>query len=285
MHWQQATIDATARAHDAGALVPLGTRTEVLHEDGLTYVVRIMDKLNLKPQSGGAAPPADPFAPPYDPDLFVGELAPDHAVLLNKFPVLDPHLLIITRANEAQTDLPTAADFEALLRVLQDWDGLGFYNGGPDAGSSQPHKHLQVVSRDIAPGEPDLPLTRALADIDRLGDGIGTSPHLPYPHVCMCLPAQLTADPAAGAATLCDRLPELFAALGLPVAGAAQPAPYNLLVTRDWMCLIPRRHAEYKGLPMNAINFTGALLVIDDEQLAILHAEGPAACLRAVCGA
>src|SRR5699024_10677445 len=111
----------------------------------------------------------DPFAPPYESDLVVGELAPAHMVLLNKFPVLDLHALAVTREAEPQTHLLTACDCEALLRLLYSWDSLVFYNAGPEAGASQAHKHLQVIAMSALPQQSVIQALAADAPDDAIG--------------------------------------------------------------------------------------------------------------------
>ena len=53
----------------------------------------------------------------YDPDLFVVDLAPSHYVLLNRFPVLAGHVLLVTRRFEHQERLLTVEDFAALIKL------------------------------------------------------------------------------------------------------------------------------------------------------------------------
>lgn len=58
-------------------------------------------------------------------------------------------MILHTRDFQAQTDLLTEADFEASLDVLQQLGDryMVIFNGGPKAGSSVAHKHLQVFLR------------------------------------------------------------------------------------------------------------------------------------------
>lgn len=279
--WATATGRAGEQARASGALAPIDTQAETLTEDGVTYVVRVVRNLERKRRASDAKL-VDPFAPPYETALLVGDMPPAHAGLLNKFPVLDRHLLAVTREFEPQTDLLTAADCEALLRLLHDWDGLAFYNGGPESGASQPHKHLQIVDLPLAPVGPALPVAEALA-ADAPGDGVGTSPRLPFPHARVRMPELAWRDPSAAAAAVHDRYLELLNAVGLPPAGPEQPGPYNLLATREWLWLVPRHCQRCEGIEVNALGFAGALLVPDGFRLATLEAMGPAACLRAVC--
>lgn len=281
MDWAEATGQARERAFAAGALAPIDTHAETLSDEGLTYVVRIVRSI-LRKQRAGAGKPVDPFAPPYESDLVVGELPPAHMALLNKFPVLDRHLLAVTRDAEPQTNLLTAADCEALLRLLGGWDGLVFYNGGAAAGASQAHKHLQIIDLPLAPVGPALPVAQALA-AGEPDDGIGRSPGLPFPHARVRLPESAWRDPAAGARVVHKTYLDLLQAVGLPPAGSEQPGAYNLLATREWLWLVPRSRQSCEGIEVNALAFAGTLLVADESHLATLKAMGPAACLRAVC--
>ena len=137
-------------ALSSGALQPIATEQITLTDHGLPFVVKWVSSLLAKPrrQKPAGSPSFNPFLPP-EGALTLGALAPDHLLVLNKFPVMPHHLLVITRHFEAQTDPLNAGDFAALARLIDTNGGLGFYNGGETAGASQPHKHLQWI--------PDLP--------------------------------------------------------------------------------------------------------------------------------
>ena len=62
--------------------------------------------------------PANPFLP-YDERLWVSHLSDTHTLLLNKFNVVEHHLLVVTRSYASQLDSLRLPDFEALLLVLQ----------------------------------------------------------------------------------------------------------------------------------------------------------------------
>jgi len=99
----------------SGALHPIASQARLLRDGGIDFVVRVITNLARKAQAikaGDSSQPAkDPFLPPYEPDLYVGDLSPTHVALLNKFNVLDHHLLIVTRAFEDQRRWLTLADF------------------------------------------------------------------------------------------------------------------------------------------------------------------------------
>jgi ATP adenylyltransferase len=237
-----------------GALKPIDTRVEHVDDEGSRFSLRVVNALRRK----GAAPAGgDPFLPPYEPELFVGELTTTHACLLNKYPVLQRHALVVTRAFEPQTDLLTEADFAAVLPVLQSAAGLVFYNAGPEAGASQPHKHLQWVPTPLDGGPGAVPLEAAI-----LGG------RLPVRHAM----AKVSGDAAQVAGAYRALLQQL----------GALDAAYNLLFTREWMLVVPRRTERFEHISLNALAFAGSLFVKNDAELALLKRAGPMSALRAV---
>lgn len=281
MDWMTAARGASAQALASGALAPIDTRVETLTDAGVAYVVRVLRNVRRK-RRAAAVQTTDPFAPPYETDLEVGALSSTHVLLLNKYPVLAQHLLAVTRDYEPQTNVLSVADCHAVLTLLHTTDGLVFYNGGPEAGASQAHKHLQMIPLSAAAGAPALPVATALAAGDGSQHSVGMSPALPFAHARVRMPASAWQAPQAGAPMLQALYLELLHAVGLAPHGVQQPGPYNLLATREWLWLVPRRCPAHQGIGVNALGFAGTLLVPDDAHLATLKALGPAACLRAV---
>lgn len=279
MHWAFATKRQTATAQASGALSPISTTQEIVPDGGIDYIVRVITRLADKPRSSRQS--KDPFVPPYEHGLYVGDVAPDHVALLNKFPVIDDHLLIVTRHFEPQTGMLQPGDFEAIIRVLSSWDGLAFYNSGPEAGASQPHRHLQMVDRAIA--DNGLPIARALGAAE-FKHGIGHSTALPFPHALARMPQTALQSPVSGgAAALTEIYRALLSAIGRPARGGSSPGPYNLLATRNWLWAVPRVRAAHDGIETNALGFAGGLMVANRKQFDKLRAIGPAKVLQAVC--
>lgn len=240
----------TAKALASGALEPWTTDVTTLDDGGGRFEVRVLSSLEKKARA--SASPKDPFAWPWTGDLVVGDVSDTHGCLLNKFPVFEHHVLFVTRADEPQDAWLTPADGDALRFGLDaGGEALGFYNGGTGAGASQPHKHLQLVPMH-APLEPLL----------RQGA-------LPVRHALVDTPA----SGAALASTVARLLREL---------GVEPGAPWNLLATRAWMLVVPRRTESFEGVSVNALGFAGSLLVKTPAQLERLRAVGPMAVLRAV---
>lgn len=217
-------------------------------------------------------PEFNPFLP-YEQDLYVANVSPTHGALLNKYNVVDHHLLLITRAFESQDSWLTVADFEALAVGLADIDGLGFYNGGKVAGASQRHKHLQLIPLPLAPSGSRLPIEPLLAEATFV-DGVGRSPRLPFLHAIACLPAHRFQCPEQAAQDLLERYSILLPAIGLDPK-ASEAVGYNLLVTREWLLLVRRSQESFDQIAINALGFAGSFFVRNAGELQRLKQHGP----------
>jgi ATP adenylyltransferase len=276
-------VARSEHALHCGALLPLATEYGFIEQAGIRFLVRVLANLARKDAVAPVArrTEAGEFNPflPYEADLFVTDLSASHLCLLNKFNVLDHHLLIVTRAFVAQETLLDLADFTALALGLAEIDGLGFYNAGRVAGASQRHKHLQLVPLPLAPAGPRLPVEPLLATA-RYQAGIGRVPALPFQHALIrWAPSSFTITLVATA--LLDAYQAALDTLALP-RQEATTTPYNLLITRDWLLLVPRRQERWEDLSVNALGFAGALLVRDIAQRERLRAAGPLTVLTRV---
>ncbi|MBN3766950.1 DUF4922 domain-containing protein [Burkholderia sp. Ac-20365] len=275
----------TEHALRCGALQPIDTVQTVIESVGVRFVVRQVSSLTRKEQQREQArklqtqdrPAANPFLP-YEPDLFVADISDTHLALLNKFNVIDHHLLIVTRDFQRQEALLTLADFEALMACMREFDGIGFYNGGPEAGASQPHKHLQIVPLPLGdPADAAVPVEHLLAQACVEGHRV---PGFPFRHAF----ARIALDraDAAHAALSCYRTLLDSAGLGaIDVDGeSCQASPYNLLVTRRWMLVVPRSAERVDGISVNALGYAGSLFVRDAVHRALIERLGPMTVLQ-----
>jgi len=265
-------IDAAQKqAHETGTLQPILTEHLVVEAAGLPFLVSWVSSLREKDSARAHAaglqrPHGSPFLPP-EPELTVGEYRDTHLLVLNKYPVLARHLLIVTREFEAQTDPLTEEDFDALASVMQLYGGLGFYNGGSDAGASQRHKHLQWV--------PALSQTIGLSAFAPAvaHASITVNAALPWRHCFVSLNGEKQPQKALGA-----RLHQAFrsACAELELDPDRQPMrPYNLLVNPQWLLVVPRSREHYQEISVNALGFAGSLFVRNPEQLETVRRLGP----------
>ncbi|NEO65262.1 MAG: phosphorylase [Moorea sp. SIO4G2] len=281
----------TEHAIECKALHSIATEYEFVEQDGIRFLVRILsnlvrkDKAKKKQEEKTATSSKDfnPFLP-YEQDLFVADLSDTHLCLLNKYNVVDHHLLIITRAFEEQDTWLTLQDFAAMWACLAEIDGLAFYNAGKIGGASQRHKHLQLVPLPLAPEGVNIPIENAIASAS-FQDSVGTIPTLPFIHAIVQLDPSWVKSPWDAAQATLKLYHRLLSAVGLPwnnANGNKQSGAYNLLATRQWMLLLPRSQADFQSIGVNSLGFAGALLVRNQEQMKRLKDHGPMTILRNV---
>lgn len=250
-----AAAATSARARASGALAPIDTREAGVVDHGVRFSVRQVEAVRLKRALPPRPPGFDPFDDP-EPDLRVlDDWTPGYRVILNKFPVFADHLLLVTRGFVAQEDPLGDDDFAAAWAALDAADGLIFYNGGPRAGASQPRRHLQLVRTPLATG-PE-----------------------PYPTVDWLLrqtefPVWGTDKPAR------DRACSSSYREGLRALGLTAGDPYNLLLTRERLVVVPRTAEHAAGISLNALGYAGSIYVRDDGELQRVRERGPVALLR-----
>lgn len=248
-----------------GAVIPLAHRTETFAADGLVWVLRI-----LTGEAPNAPTDPDPFLPPYDARLRVAELGPKHTLLLNKFPVLAGHLLVVTRAAMPQAGFPDAEDFAATAKLLVGRPAMAFYNGGRESGASQPHRHFQTVSLPLGP-QPAEPVP-----IRPWIEHVAAGGALPFPGAAVALSPESWQRHSIGA-KLYETGEALLRQLGVD---SRTPGSFNLLFTREWMLVVPRRIRRYRSVSVNSLGYAGALIAKSDASVRALRELGPLEILR-----
>lgn len=209
--------------------------------------------------------------------MYVKHVAPRHVVLLNKFNVVADHVLIVTEAFEEQNTRLNEGDFAALYNCLSEVDGLAFYNSGRIAGASQRHKHLQLICGPVGdmPGEMGLaPFDGLLSEAaSRAGqDGTFRVESFGFVHGAVRTDVK-------GA----DEWTRLYEGLLDSVGregGLGDGFAYNLVATRRWMMVVPRREECFEGVSVNSLGFAGCLLVRTEEQLGTVERVGGLGVLR-----
>lgn len=285
--WQR-LIDQTEFALDCGALHPIATNYELLEVGDIQFLVRILVNLQRKTEAKkeqkkrekSSGKNFNPFLP-YEEDLFVSDLTNTHLCLLNKFNAVDHHLLMITREFEEQENQLNLADFLAVTLTLREIEGLVFYNSGKLAGASQRHKHLQLVPLPLVSQGVSLPISPWITDVC-LKQEINTIPQFPFINAIAACPDICSTNPLEIAPILLEKYQQLLTKMDLDPQKSGKPAPYNLLMTRQWMMVIPRSQESYKNISINSLGFAGALLVRNAEQMEQLKQIGPLTFLQKV---
>lgn len=259
--------ETTELALQSGALKSIPTELEIIEQAGIKFVIRILANLNRKEadkekqeqQTSRTGKEFNPFLP-YEKDLFVADISDTHVCILNKFNVVDFHLLIITRIFEEQESLLTLEDFTAMWTCLGEFEGLVFYNGGKLAGASQRHKHLQIVPFS----ETDIPISPLLKTA-KLENDMGTIQEFPFLHAFTNL------NRGESPKVTLEKYHTLLQKMGIkPLENNLQSGAYNLLITQKWMLIVPRKQEEIEGISINSLGFAGALLVKNQQQMELV---------------
>jgi ATP adenylyltransferase len=271
----QNITSVSEKALALGTLLPLDTNTVKVTQQGLTFIIRtISSQKTTKKWLTGSTNKVNPFKP-YDRSMYIGGCPSGHVLLLNKYKVIDNHFLIVTSDFVPQQQLLTSADFEAVVYCLEKTDGVIFFNGGNEAGASQLHKHLQCLPKGTTDKEellPFLPLFIKHSDGSEVNKIL---PELPFRHRFYSFTKNSVSD-----AEHCFQVyQQMLADLGIEGVQdngiTMHNTPYNIIITRDWMLIVPRKCEHYKGVSQNSLAFTGSLLAQDDYICTLIQDEKP----------
>lgn len=278
--WEKIEL-VTKEALAKKVLHPIPTQYQIIEENGIKFIVRILDNLKKKDKAKqkqkdkqkGSHSNFNPFLP-YEKDLFIADIQENHVLILNKFNVVNHHLLIITREFESQDSILTLDDFSALWTVLKQINGLGFYNGGKLAGASQPHKHLQLVPYPLVDEIETIPLNNLILS-NKNKEKIFTLKSLPYLQTIVFFEDITEKVPEELGKITLEYYYQLLDKLSINIEDNKPSKNYNLLITKYWMMIIPRSQEKYESISINSLGFAGALLVKNNTELELLLKHKP----------
>ncbi|KAI0270762.1 hypothetical protein BGY98DRAFT_1091270 [Russula aff. rugulosa BPL654] len=228
----------------------------------------------------------DVFKPPYNPNLYVGELkdedeGTEYVVLLNKYSVVEEHFLLVTKEFQSQTSPLSYLLLRAARAVGK--HVFAFYNCGDRSGASQPHKHLQFFPTENEDGPPIERLARA-ARIDKDDKPFALST-LPFANHVRRLALPVSATHGELEPALIGAFIELLELCISTVRHTADypvgPPSYNVVLTLGHM-YAHLLAVTREPLGVNALGFAGLLLVKSPAELEAVKAEGPGNVLRGV---
>lgn len=299
----------TDAALASGDLQPLVTDESIVDDNGIRFILRWASTLAKKDEikkvetkndesndepilpGGPRDPDFNPFLKP-DPELLVGDIGTEHAIILNKFPVCLHHLVIARKEFAEQQSILELSDFYALANIMSEYGGLGFYNGGAAAGASQRHKHVQWLpaksdNASLAVWRKDLPKKAKLglgdpAKVQAKLEDIAHHPLLPIKHCFIPVTAGKGTDPFKSTESMLNayKLGLSYLELGADPDGLL-PA-FNMLVSDGWMLMVPRSKEHYLDISINAASFGGTIYVSNKDQIAEIEQQGPIAVLASV---
>ncbi|KAG3120692.1 hypothetical protein PI124_g1386 [Phytophthora idaei] len=298
-------LDVTQRATQSQALKKLTAGYELLpaSEHGIRYILWAADTTHNKPKPADSkdARPKDfrnPFAKEsLEQDLFVTQLHDTHNLVLNKFNVVDEHVVLPTIEFAPQEQPLDAADFRAMWTAMRGLEAFAFFNCGFESGASQPHKHMQLMTYPSMKAITGLDMPPLLHFIDQKLRGYPTTetvqlPELPFCHFLHRIDLADNVDSEKAAADIVaiyNKVLQQMNSTEYPRPAATSSTPpslpvaYNLLLTSSFLFLIPRKAQSFSGIEVNSIGFIGSFFVRNNEQRVFFETHGgPMELLRQV---
>ena len=224
-------------------------------------MVPFLDKKPISsPNSEDRKDPKGPFANPPEEEI-ITDVGNSHRLLLNKYCIYRPMLVLPTTKYAPQTDDLDLSDITAAWQVLRALNTgqmaryMAIYNCGPAAGSSLGHKHLQLFPR---PEERSMTLFPARAPF-----GFSTAesiPDVPFKHYVHRISFDAASADVFG-------LYQLLLKKTRNALRNVNATDYNVIFTPEWIALIPRRTAVWGGpYGANAAGMVGMVSVPNDSQ-------------------
>ena len=309
------------------ALQPLATTWEIVRDGHVDFIVSEIKPEAVKHKkasqalasslpsssssssSSSSPPPRDPFgAGQREALLTVCDVGEGHILMLNKYPTMTDHLILVTKEWQSQQGLLRGEDLYAWHRLIHDVPAVGIFNSGPEAGASQGHRHLQAIPLDILRSyRPSLlpsPHPSHVIPIDALIEphlaslppsASSSSFHVPtllFRHRLFLLPPSSTPHELEG---LYHRLLKRIGVLeqggggggggregGRSLGDDNVQKAYNLVMTEKWLMAVPRSEGSYVGVDVNGMGFLGCLLSKDKETTEVIKRVKPFNVLKGV---
>ena len=264
IYWEKA-LQKTKISINSKSLFPLQTNdiTKNLYK-GNDFIIRELDITKFK-KNTSIGPKINPFKP-WDNILEIDSIGKYHQLILNKYPVQLGHILLITNEWKEQNGWLDIKDWEAIKEVNKDTSGLWFFNSGPLAGASQPHRHVQLLRRD--PSELSCPREKWILDLNNVNyKNEKFSKNIILKKFSKSLNEE----------NIHEIYKELAYKLGLgePRKDKKPRYPYNLIFTNKWIILIKRKTDNLYGISINALGYAGYILVTKKSDINYLRKFGP----------
>lgn len=232
---------------------------------GMPYLVNFAPILAEKPESNSSSESnEDPFENPCDDLIVSKDINEDgsYKLLLNKYPIVPEHTLLVTNEFKDQSSALTPNDLMLAYKFICKMDNedenirnLVFYNSGPASGSSQNHKHLQSFK---IPSNFITFQDKLCSGKDHFLPNIKDEPlqdnKVAFAHFVLPLPEDSTSVDedllAMSYFSLLQRTLTFFQDWLNEKPDLVKS--YNVLLTKNWICLVPRSHSktsDYKPEP------------------------------------
>ena len=264
IYWRRA-LEKTESCIKNGKILPLKTTniTKQIYKKN-DFIIRKLDSIKFS-KNLNIGPVTNPFSP-WDKDLEIASIGENHQLILNKYPVQKGHILLITNSWKPQEGWLEINDWSAIKEVNNDTSGLWFFNSGPLAGASQPHRHIQLLRRNVnqksCPREEwFLKFDKNTKNKDKLIENIIVKKFDLNNNVKELYDTYINISKEIG--------------IGDPLSDNSPKSPYNLLITNRWLSIIKRKSDFVHGFSINGLGFSGYILVTERCDTNFLKQNGP----------
>lgn len=195
----------------------------------------------------------------------IGQVNDTHFIIANKFCYARPHLMLLTtNGYRRQYEPLDMSDLAAIRNILSSMtqEYIAFFNCGRDGGCSRLHKHMQLIPKPL----------HSFADFLDVEDGTARPPNVPFQWFYQRL--DINNVDAAELTRIYTGLLQQATAVGqgksehagLALSNAA--CPHNLIMSKRWMIVIPRRRAGInKEAGANALGMLGVIAVATSPEM------------------
>ncbi|KAG4305412.1 hypothetical protein PORY_000968 [Pneumocystis oryctolagi] len=255
----------------SGALVFTESTQEEIKENDIKFQLRYAPFFMKKKKDTEICDQqsrVNPFDPP-EPLLYVQDIGNDYCIILNKFPIVPKHFLLITKEFRKQTEGLSINDIVAIFECLNSMKDkhIAFYNSGPQSGASQPHKHIQFISfkeSNISSLYPE--------------DVLENTTHLNTPWSHPKIPFIHYIFPIASYSSPVDLINMFSELLSLTMKAIqvfeTDKISYNFAMTKQWMFITPRTTESWNHISVNTVGMLGMFLVKSQEELNLVKNTG-----------
>ena len=265
---------------------------EFFFQDGINYVFKklIKDEISKKPILIDKKDFTDPFNPPFPSNYVIEDNFFNfntHRLFFNKFPIMDEHILLVTRDFISQYTHLTINEFRSIILLINTMNGIVFFNGGKNTGASQPRKHLQCIPREsmhnfefgifeLLKNDSNLVILESFNDyiickLNNFSEANIEHILIKYSNDMIEYLKNTTLSNVEENAEFCINLYKIMLAyLKLDVDEVNIVNDYSFLINSDFMLLIPRKKSSVKinnvEFSFNSASYTLALLVKNQQE-------------------
>eukprot|EP00792_Barthelona_sp_PAP020_P012376 TRINITY_DN701_c0_g1_i1.p1 TRINITY_DN701_c0_g1~~TRINITY_DN701_c0_g1_i1.p1 ORF type:complete len:323 (+),score=80.29 TRINITY_DN701_c0_g1_i1:347-1315(+) len=241
----------------------------------------------------------DPFTDSHT-ELYLETLNEDYYLTLNKYPAVEGHGLMVTHKFIPQFLPLDYKELYLMFEVTKRNNCFTFINIGRNSGASQPHRHMQVLPLPFGDMLPELPLD-LIARTSFQEERVFEISIFNFKHKCVSISSLNFEE-------IFELYLEAMKQLDLPFRDYYKPfldviyedinnplidiyslenvekiPSYNVIFTKEFLLIVPRKQSYYESIPINSIPFAGSIFVHYAEDTEVFKKKQPIELFENVC--